>query len=57
MDSPDKKDVVNVDGKEFVKSGATASVKCKNPFVGKTEPERTADKIEYKCMVRGGKRE
>lgn len=45
------KDIVNVDGKEYVKNGVTVSVKCKKPYVGRTEPERKGDKIEYKCLV------
>ncbi|GMR47680.1 hypothetical protein PMAYCL1PPCAC_17875, partial [Pristionchus mayeri] len=48
--APDSKYVVNVEGKEYVKTGATVSIKCKSPFVGRTEPERSADKIDYKCM-------
>lgn len=51
-------DVVTFNGKKYVKQGTTVSIKCKDPYVGKTDKDREATEIEYLCKVsrRNGER-
>ncbi|GMT23314.1 hypothetical protein PFISCL1PPCAC_14611, partial [Pristionchus fissidentatus] len=48
----DAANLVTMNGKTYVKQGTTVSIKCKEPYVGKTERDRNGDPIEYTC--RGG---